>query len=163
VYHIVEARIREALAAFLERRGVTGVVIATQRPPNVALGEVATPVAFELAKRLRRAPRQIAQQIATELAGIPGVTRIEIAGAGYVNFFLDRPAFFAAAMIGSKTTSTAQTPGRQRPTHRKLSSSTPTSIQTRPRTSATCATPCWATRSSGCCAAPDATSKFRTT
>ncbi len=105
MYHIVEARIREALAAFLERRGVTGVVIATQRPPNVSMGEVATPVAFELAKRLRRAPRQIAQEIATELVGIPGVARIEIAGAGYVNFFLDRPAFFAAAMTGA-----AQTP-----------------------------------------------------
>ena len=69
MYHIVEARIREALAAFLAGRGVTGVNIATQRPPNVAMGEVATPVAFELAKRLRRAPRQIAQEIATELAG----------------------------------------------------------------------------------------------
>src|SRR3972149_1827406 len=65
------------------------------------MGEAATPVAFELAKRLRRAPRQIAQEIATELAAIPGVTRVETAGAGYVNFFLDRAAYFAAAVTGA--------------------------------------------------------------
>jgi arginyl-tRNA synthetase len=97
VYHIVEARIRAALRQFLERREVHDVAVVTQRPPNVSMGEVATPIAFELAKRLRRAPRQIAQEIATELAVIPGVARVELAGAGYVNFFFDRAGFFAAA------------------------------------------------------------------
>jgi arginyl-tRNA synthetase len=101
VYHIVEARIREALDEFLSRRGVTGVTVAVDRPPNIALGELATPVAFELAKRLRRPPKQIAQAIAAELAGIPGVARAEIAGAGYVNFFLDRAAYFASAVTGA--------------------------------------------------------------
>ena len=94
-------RIREALNGFLSRRGVSGVSLAIERPPNIAMGEVATPVAFELAKRLRRAPRQIAQEIATELAGIPGVARVEVAGAGYVNFFLDRAAYFAASVTGA--------------------------------------------------------------
>jgi arginyl-tRNA synthetase len=97
VYHIVEARIRAALGEVLGRRGIQDIPVVTQRPPNVALGEVATPIAFELAKRLRRAPRQIAQEIAQEIAGIPGVARAELAGAGYVNFFFDRAAFFAAA------------------------------------------------------------------
>jgi arginyl-tRNA synthetase len=97
VYHIVEARVRAALREFLSRRGIQDVPVVTQRSPNVALGEVATPMAFELAKRLRRAPRQIAQEIAAELAAIPGVARAELAGAGYVNFFFDRAAFFAAA------------------------------------------------------------------
>ncbi len=70
----------------------------------MALGEVATPIAFELAKRLRRAPRQIAQEIAAELAGIPGVARVELAGAGYVNFFFDRAAFFQAAFSEATNT-----------------------------------------------------------
>src|SRR5690349_7074873 len=61
------------------------------------MGEVATPIAFELAKRLRRAPRQIAQEIAAEVGAIPGVARTELAGAGYVNFFFDLAAFFEAA------------------------------------------------------------------
>ena len=97
MYHVVEARIRAALGEFLSRRGIQDIAAVTQRPPNVALGEVATPIAFELAKRLRRAPRQIAQEIAAELAAIPGVARVELAGAGYVNFFFDRAAFFQAA------------------------------------------------------------------
>ena len=99
MYHIVEARIRAALAEVLKRRGVEDVPVVTQRPPDIAMGESATPVAFELAKRLRRAPRQIAQELAQELAraAIPGVARVETAGAGYVNFFFDRGAFFAAA------------------------------------------------------------------
>jgi arginyl-tRNA synthetase len=101
VYHIVEARIREALASFLTGRGLTDVNIALERPPNLAMGEVATPVAFELAKRLRRAPRQIAKEIADELGAIPGVARIETAGAGYVNFFFDRPAYFSAAILSA--------------------------------------------------------------
>jgi len=94
VYHVIEARIREALGGFLAKRGIEDVTIATSRPPNVAMGEIATPVAFELAKRLRRAPRQIAQEIAAEVGTIPGVARVETAGAGYVNFFFDRSAFF---------------------------------------------------------------------
>jgi arginyl-tRNA synthetase len=112
VYHIVEARIRAALAEFLSRRGVGGVPVVTNRPPNIAMGESATPVAFELAKRLRRAPRQIAQEIAEELsqAGIPGVARVESAGAGYVNFFFDRGAFFAAAIAGATTPTAGPAP-----------------------------------------------------
>jgi arginyl-tRNA synthetase len=101
VYHIAEARIREALENFLARRGVTGLAPAIDRPPSISMGELATPVAFELAKRLRRAPRQIAQEIASELSAIPGMARVEIAGAGYVNFFLDRAAYFAQAVAGA--------------------------------------------------------------
>ncbi len=102
MYHIVEARIREALAQFVSRRGIADLPIFTQRPPNVGMGEVASPIAFELAKRLRRSPRQIAQEIAAELAGIPGVARVAIAGAGYVNFYLDRAGFFAVAATGAR-------------------------------------------------------------
>jgi arginyl-tRNA synthetase len=101
MYHIAEARVREALNGFLSRRGVSGVALSIERPPNITMGELATPVAFELAKRLRRAPRQIAQEIASELSAIPGVARVEIAGAGYVNFFLDRAAYFADAVTGA--------------------------------------------------------------
>ena len=99
----MEARVREALGGFLSRRGVGDVNIVTERPPSLAMGEVATPVAFELAKRLHRAPRQIAQEMAAELGAIPGVARVEIAGAGYVNFFFDRAVFLAGAIGGSGT------------------------------------------------------------
>jgi len=71
---------------------VTGANIATELPPNIALGEIATPVAFELAKRLRKAPKMIAAELAGELNGIDGVATVEVAGAGYLNVKLDRAA-----------------------------------------------------------------------
>ena len=62
-------------------------------PPRRALGDLAVPLAFELARRLRKAPRAIAQEIAAALGPIDGFSRVEAAPNGYVNFFLDRPAF----------------------------------------------------------------------
>ena len=59
-------------------------------PPRRALGDLASPLAFELARRLRKAPRVIAQEIAAELGTIEGVARVEPTANGYVNFFLDR-------------------------------------------------------------------------
>jgi arginyl-tRNA synthetase len=59
-------------------------------PPRRALGDLAVPLAFELARRLRKPPRAIAQEIAAALGQIDGIARIEAAPNGYVNFFLDR-------------------------------------------------------------------------
>src|ERR1700692_544696 len=67
------------------------------------MGAAATPVCFELAKRLKRAPRQIAQEIAAQLPPIEGVERVEIAGGGYVNFYFSRAAFLAASLKEADT------------------------------------------------------------
>src|SRR5512134_2616052 len=66
--------------------------IPVEVPPRRALGDLSVPLAFELARRLRKAPRAIAQEIVGALGQIDGFTRIEAAPNGYVNFFLDRPA-----------------------------------------------------------------------
>jgi arginyl-tRNA synthetase len=66
--------------------------IAVEIPPRRALGDLSVPLAFELARRLRKAPRAIAQEIVGALGSIAGFSRIEAAPNGYVNFFLDRPA-----------------------------------------------------------------------
>src|SRR5258708_22737093 len=62
------------------------------------MGAAATPVCLELAKRLKRAPRQIAQEIAAQLPPIDGVERVEVAGGGYVNFYFSRAVFLAASL-----------------------------------------------------------------
>ena len=64
-------------------------------PPKRELGDLATPVAFELARRLRKAPRVIAQELAAALGPIDGVDRVEAAPNGYLNIYLDRVAFVA--------------------------------------------------------------------
>ncbi|HEY2434041.1 MAG TPA: arginine--tRNA ligase [Vicinamibacterales bacterium] len=59
-------------------------------PPQRALGDIAVPIAFVLARRLRKAPRVTAQEIAAALGPIEGVVRVEVAPNGYLNLFLDR-------------------------------------------------------------------------
>ena len=101
VYKVVEDRIRKALRHHIHERYKTDVPIATERPPKLAMGEAASPVCFELAKRLKKPPRALAQEIANSLKPIPGVARVEVAGAGYLNFFFDRTEFFRGALIES--------------------------------------------------------------
>jgi arginyl-tRNA synthetase len=99
VYITLTRRLREALSAHIQATygdALGGVVpnIVLERPPNIELGEVASPVAFELAKRLKKAPRLIAQEIATTLPAVEGIAKIEVAGAGYLNAYFDRAAFW---------------------------------------------------------------------
>src|SRR5579864_1898827 len=101
VYKVVEDRIRKALRHHIHERYRTDVPIATERPPKLAMGEAASPVCFELAKRLKKPPRALAQEIANSLKPIQGVARIEVAGAGYLNFFFDRAEFFKSALMES--------------------------------------------------------------
>jgi len=111
VYHILEVRIRAALRDFLERRYSLETAMVTERPPRIEMGELASPVAFELAKRLKRPPRQIAQEIATGIGPIEGVDRVELAGGGYLNFFLSRAQFFSAALARAEAMMPAIVPG----------------------------------------------------
>jgi arginyl-tRNA synthetase len=62
-------------------------------PPNRDLGDLGTPVAFELARRLRKAPRVIAQEIAAACGSVPHMARVVAAPNGYLNFFLERSSF----------------------------------------------------------------------
>ena len=118
--------------------------VVVERPPKVALGDLASPVAFDLAKALKKAPRAIAAEIAAAVALPAGVAAVRVEGGGYVNASLDRAAF-AAGLAEARA-------GAGGPRAARPSSSTRTSTRTRRRTSATSATPCWATCSCGRCA-----------
>src|SRR4030095_14855413 len=50
----------------------------------------ACPIAFELARTLKRNPRAIATEIVTGMGTVPGVRSIAIAGGGFINVFFDR-------------------------------------------------------------------------
>ena len=67
--------------------------ITLEYPPTRELGDVGTPVAFELARRLRKAPRTIAQEIAEAFGSLGGIRRVAAAPNGYLNFFLERADF----------------------------------------------------------------------
>jgi len=93
VYLKLTKRFRDALGAHIRDKYGLDIAIVTERPPKIEMGEAASPVSFELAKRLKRAPRQIAQEIAAGLAPIAGIAKVEVAGAGYLNAYFDRADF----------------------------------------------------------------------
>jgi arginyl-tRNA synthetase len=94
VYLTLIQRLRDALAAHVRQAYGVEIDIVLSRPPKLEMGEAATPVCFELAKRLKKAPRVIAQEIAAALPKIEGIDRVEVAGGGYLNAYFDRTAFW---------------------------------------------------------------------
>ena len=66
--------------------------IPVEIPPELKFGELATPVALQLARTLRKAPKLIAQEIVAELGAVEGFAGFEVAGAGYINARMDRSA-----------------------------------------------------------------------
>ncbi len=90
--YILEKRLRQAVREHLERRysGLENLELVVEIPPQPELGDFALPLCFTLAKHLRQAPRAIAQEWVRHFVLPEGFTRLELAGAGYLNFFLDR-------------------------------------------------------------------------
>jgi arginyl-tRNA synthetase len=79
--------IRRAVAEAFE---VAPPDVPLSYPPRSDLGDLATPVAFELARTLREAPRDIAARIVAAFEPGGGISRVDVAGGGYINAFLDR-------------------------------------------------------------------------
>ncbi len=99
MYQELTNRLRAALARHIREKYGVELAIVLERPPKIEMGEAASPVCFELAKRLKKAPRQIAQEIANGLGRIEGIAKVEVAGGGYLNAFFDRGAFWANAQV----------------------------------------------------------------
>ncbi|MGZ4787264.1 MAG: arginine--tRNA ligase [Terriglobales bacterium] len=76
--------------------------IVVEQPPKVEFGEYALPLSFELAKRLRKAPRKIAEEIVANIGEIPGFEKVEVAGAGYINARLKRGEVAKALIRGEE-------------------------------------------------------------
>jgi arginyl-tRNA synthetase len=93
VYLELQKRFTEHLRAVLKAKyDLQLESIPLEIPPELKFGELATPVAFELARKLRKAPKVIAAEIVAALAGLDGFASFEVAGAGYINARLDRAA-----------------------------------------------------------------------
>src|ERR1043165_6269880 len=93
----LQQKLRERIrVAARETFGVELQQVNAETPPRAELGDLAFPVSFELAKLIKQAtgekqnPRNIAEQLKTQLEDIEEVSRVEIAGAGYINVFYDR-------------------------------------------------------------------------
>jgi arginyl-tRNA synthetase len=85
----------------IESFGIELEQIAAEIPPKIELGDLAFPVAFELAKQIKQQtgekqnPRTIAETLKTALEIFDFVEKVEVAGAGYLNVFFNRAKFLS--------------------------------------------------------------------
>ncbi len=93
MFHLLEKRLQQAFESHIAVRYGASAQIVVEQPKQAEFGELAIPVAFQLAKQLRQAPRKIAQELVSEIGPIEGISALEAAGAGYINIrFLPRAA-----------------------------------------------------------------------
>jgi arginyl-tRNA synthetase len=118
----VKIELLEALAQVLEKMspGAAGKA-AFESPKQAALGDLASTAAMQLAKPLKLNPRQLAENLRTELLLMPAFVRwvdaIDIAGPGFINIRL-KPA--AKQQIVREVLSQAQRFGSQAATEKRL-------------------------------------------
>jgi arginyl-tRNA synthetase len=99
----LERRIAESVREFLRRTYQLEIAnVVVEQPPKIEFGEYALPIAFELARKLRKAPRKIADEIVAGIGLVPGVEKFEVAGAGYINVRINRIEA-AAALVADQT------------------------------------------------------------
>jgi arginyl-tRNA synthetase len=103
LYRHLEHRLAQQIRDFL-RRSCDLVLekIVIEQPPRVELGEYALPLAFELAKKLRKPPRKIAEEIVAGVGPVEGFEKLELAGAGYINARIKRDLLAIALTAGEK-------------------------------------------------------------
>ncbi|CAN2177985.1 ArgS Arginyl-tRNA synthetase [Candidatus Nanopelagicaceae bacterium] len=87
------ASIQALVAAAIERGALSGTApetIVLERPKNRDHGDYATSVALQLAQAAGKNPREVATLLQEEIAALPGVSKVDIAGPGFINITLDR-------------------------------------------------------------------------
>ena len=101
MYLQFQKRLAERVRSFLrEKYQLELPTIVVEQPPGTQFGEYALPLSFELAKKLRKAPRKIAEEIIAGLGSVQGFEKLEVAGAGYINARVNRGEFASALAAG---------------------------------------------------------------
>ncbi|MGB8951746.1 MAG: arginine--tRNA ligase [Candidatus Aminicenantales bacterium] len=96
----IKAHIKEIIHEKLkDRYPLSGSEIEILYAPQLKMGDLALSLPFTLARTLKANPRQIAQEVCTVLGDLPGVEKLEVAGGGYINLFLDRKKFFSDRLL----------------------------------------------------------------
>ncbi len=91
---IIEAAREAACAAGDLPEGSYAPVQRLEVPPQKEFGDYSSNAAMQWARTARRAPRQIAEALIRHIDS-PLVERMEVAGAGFINFYLARSAVYS--------------------------------------------------------------------
>jgi arginyl-tRNA synthetase len=90
---VIRQAIEQAIKDALGTLGAGETTFVVERPGDMQHGDYATNAALAAAKTLKKNPREVADILAKELQGnIDGVEKIDVAGAGFINFFLSGAA-----------------------------------------------------------------------
>ena len=89
----LSASIQAIVIAAIESGELAGTApesIVLERPKNRDHGDYATSIALQLAKAAGKNPREVATLLQAAIALLPGVSKVDIAGPGFINITLDR-------------------------------------------------------------------------
>lgn len=88
--YVIEGILKDKLKQALKALGIEGVKPALEYPADLSHGDFATNVAMAAVKRAGMNPKELAEKIVVELGAIEHISKIEVAGPGFINFTLAR-------------------------------------------------------------------------
>lgn len=91
----MESAIRDAVTKAIQELGVKDLDFSVKHPNDLSHGDYATNAALIVAQKLKKNPHEVAEKMVqlTELNALKGIEKVEIAGPGFINFFLHRDFF----------------------------------------------------------------------
>jgi len=102
MFQEIESNVSVAIEQQLASKFNLTMKVTLEQPKQTSFGELAIPVAFQLARQLKRSPKQIAGELLLDLGKLPGIAALEIAGNGYINVRLDRAAYVSSLLADAK-------------------------------------------------------------
>ncbi len=96
----IREQITEKLAAVLARLGVESPKVSLDLTADLSHGDYATSVSLAYAKEFNMAPRALAEKIVEMMGSIDGVSKIDIAGPGFINFSIEPSRFWQSLEHG---------------------------------------------------------------
>jgi arginyl-tRNA synthetase len=92
----MKSQIEKLIKKALKNLGIEDAIFSIEHPDDFKNGDYSTNVAMVCAKQLKTNPKELAEKIVAELStrqGLAEIKKIEIAGPGFINFYLSRDFF----------------------------------------------------------------------
>ncbi len=93
----IKDKIEKIVGPYIIKEFGKGFPVRFLNPPKISMGDLTLSSAFEIGKKLRKNPREIAEKLKDVLKELEEIDRIEIAGPGYINFFFKRERYLENA------------------------------------------------------------------
>ncbi|KKS73438.1 MAG: Arginine-tRNA ligase [Parcubacteria group bacterium GW2011_GWF2_42_7] len=92
----MQDKIKNLIKDALQNLGIEASEIALEHPADLKMGDYSTNVAMAIAKNVKSNPKDLAKKIVTEILRLnldKYIEKVEVAGAGFINFYLSRKFF----------------------------------------------------------------------